>query len=90
MAAAGGGWKWADLGHLRWEGSRDGRSMHATARTRQEASRPEVKGVDTTGRHKDGVGPLQALQTLWRESWASGYTRCKSRKARKAWEIRED
>ena len=39
MAADGSGWKQTDLGRQRWEGSRDGRRMRATARSRQEASR---------------------------------------------------
>jgi len=51
MAADGRGWKPTDLGRQRWEGSRDGRLTHATARSRQKASRQEVKGADTRGRH---------------------------------------
>jgi len=51
MAADRSGWKRTDLGRQMWEGSRDGHQTHATARSRQEASRGEVKGVDTRGRH---------------------------------------
>jgi len=51
MAADGSGWKRTDLGRQGWEGSRDCHWMRATARSRQVASRPEVKGADTRGRH---------------------------------------
>jgi len=51
MAADRSGWKRTDLGRQRWEGSRDGRQTRATARSRQEASRREVKGAETSGRH---------------------------------------
>jgi len=77
MAADGSGWKWTDLGRQRCEGSRDGRWTRATARSRQEASRREDQGADTRGRHEEGVGPQQARRTRWRESGASGCTRCK-------------
>ena len=77
MAADRSGWKRTHLGRQRWEGSRDGRRTRATARSRQQASRREVKGVDTRGRHYDGVGPQQARRTLCRESGASGCTRHK-------------
>jgi len=77
MAADGSGWKRTDLRHQRSEGSRDGRRRRATARSRQEASRREDKGVDTRGRNEEGVGPQQARRTLWRESGASGCTRRK-------------
>jgi len=90
MAADGSGWKRTDLGRQRCEGSRDGRRMRATPSSRQEASRREVKGADTKGRHQERGGPQQARQTLWRESGASGCTRHKRRKAKKAREIRED
>jgi len=75
MAVDGSGWKRTDLGRQMCEGSRDGRRMRATARSRQEASRREDKGADTRGRHEEGVGPQQARRTLWRESGASGCTR---------------
>jgi len=77
MAADGSGWKRTDLGHQRCVGSRDGRRRHATARSRQEASRREDKGADTRGRLEEGVGPQHARRTLWRESGASGCTRRK-------------
>jgi len=77
MAADGSGLKRTDLGRQRCEGSRDGPRMHATARSRQEASRREDKGADTRGRHEEGMGPQQARRTLWRESGASGCTRRK-------------
>ena len=77
MAADGNGWKRTDLGRQRCEGSRDGRRMRATARSRQEASRREDKGADTRGKHEEGVGPQQARRTLWRES---GLSRCTRRK----------
>jgi len=77
MAADGSGWKRTDLGRQRCVGSRDGRQTRATAWSRQEASRQKDKGVDTRGRHEEGVGPQQARQTLWRESGASGCTRRK-------------
>jgi len=51
MAADISGWKGADLGCQRWEGSRDARRTRTTGRSRQEASRPEVEGADTRGRH---------------------------------------
>jgi len=51
MAADRSGWKRTDLGHERWEGSRDGHRARATSRSRQEASRREVKRADTRGRH---------------------------------------
>ena len=50
MAAEGSGWKRTDLGRQRGEGSRDGGRTRATARSRQEASRREDKGADTSGR----------------------------------------
>jgi len=77
MAADGSGWKRTDLGRQRCEGSRDDRRTHATARSRQEASRQEDKGADTRGRHEEGVGLQQARRTLWREYGASGCTRRK-------------
>jgi len=54
MVADGSGWKQADLSRQRWEGTSDGRRTCATARSRQEASRQEVKGADT--REALGVG----------------------------------
>jgi len=51
MAADGSGWKRTDLSHQRWECSKDGRRTRSTARSGQEASRREVKGADTRGRH---------------------------------------
>jgi len=51
MPADGSGWKRTDLGHQRWEGSRDDRQTRATERSRQEPSRREVKGAHTSGRH---------------------------------------
>jgi len=77
MAVDGSGWKRTDLGRQRCEGSRDGRRMRPTARSRQEASRQEDKGADTRVRHEEGVGPQQARRTLWRESGASACTRRK-------------
>jgi len=50
-AGDGSGWKRTDPGRQRWEGSRHGGRTRATARSRQEASRQEVKQVDTRGRH---------------------------------------
>jgi len=50
MAADGRGWKRTDLGRQRCEGSRDGGRTRAIARSRQEASRREDKGADTSGR----------------------------------------
>ena len=90
MAADGSGWKRIDLRHQRCEGSRDGRQTSANARSRQEVSRREDKRADTRGRHVEGVGPQQACWTLWRESGASGCTRPKKWKAKKAREIREE
>ena len=78
MAADGSGWKLTDLSRQRCEGSRDGRRMRATARSRQKASRREDKGADTRGRHEEGVGPQQARRTLWRKSGASGSGLCPS------------
>jgi len=77
MAADGSGWNRTDLGSQRCEGSRDGGRTCATTRSRQQASRREDKGADTRGGHVEGVGPQQARRTLWRESGASGCTRCK-------------
>ena len=74
MAGDGSGWKWTDLCRQRCESSRDGRRTRATARSRQEASRPQDKGPDPRGRHEEGVGPPQARWTLWRESGVSGCT----------------
>jgi len=51
--------------------------MRAVGKSRQEACRREDKGVDTTGRHWDGVGSHGAHGTHWRESGASGRTRRK-------------
>jgi len=45
------GWKRTDLGRQRWEGSRDSCRTRATARSRPQASRREVKGADTRGRY---------------------------------------
>ena len=42
--------QWTDLGRQRLEGSRDGRRIRITARSRQEVSRGENKGADTRGR----------------------------------------
>jgi len=77
LAADGSGWKRTDLGHKRWEGSRDDHRMRATARSRQEASRWQDKGADTRGRHEEGVGPQQVRRTLLRDSGASRCTRLK-------------
>ena len=82
--------KRTDLGHQRWEGSRDASRTGATARCRQEASGREDKGADTRGRDEEGVGPQQGGRTLWRESGVSGCTRRKKLKDKKAQEIRED
>ena len=51
--------------------------MHAVGKSRQEACKREDKGADTTGRGWEGVGSQGARQTLWRDSGASGRTRCK-------------
>jgi len=51
MAADRSGWKRTDLGGQRSEDSRDGRQARSAARRWQEASRREVKGADTRGRH---------------------------------------
>ena len=50
IAADGSGRKRADLGHQRWEGSRDGPRTCANPRRRQETTRREVKGADTRAR----------------------------------------
>jgi len=50
MAADGSRWKQTDLGRQTWEGSRDGSRTRGTARSRQEASRREVKRANTRGR----------------------------------------
>ena len=54
MAADGSRWKRTDLSRQRCEGSRDGRRMRATARSRQEASRKEDKGADTKRQGRSG------------------------------------
>jgi len=51
--------------------------MRAVRKSRQETSRREDTGTDTTGRHCEGVGSQAARRTLWRESRASRHTRCK-------------
>jgi len=51
MAVDRSGWKRTDLGRQRWKGRRDGGWTPTTARSRQEASRREVKQADTRGRH---------------------------------------
>jgi len=72
MAADGSGWKRTDLGRQRCEGSRDGCLTRPTARSSQEASRREDKGMDTRGRYEEGVGLQQARWTLWRERGRPG------------------
>jgi len=51
--------------------------MRAVGKSRQEASRQEDKGADTTGRRWEGVGSQGGRWTLWRESGASARTRRK-------------
>jgi len=77
MAADGSGWKRTDLGRQRCEGTRDGHQTHATARSKQEASRCEDNGADIRGRYEEGVGPQQARRMLWTQSGPSGCTRRK-------------
>jgi len=64
--------------------------MRAVGKSRQEACRREDKGADTTGRRWEGVGSQGGRRTLWRESGASGRTRRKRGKAKRAQEIRKD
>jgi len=64
--------------------------MRLVRKSSQVASSQEDKGADITGRRWDGVGSQGAHPTLSRESEASGRTRRKRRKAKRAQGIRKD
>jgi len=49
--------------------------MRVVGKSRQEASRREDKGADTTGRRWERVGSQGGRRTFWRERGASARTR---------------